>query len=126
MVLTGCFKVPAAVTRENLLEIVKRQMNTKHVRSPTTLRNPFKDFPEKERTFWRRLHESQVKKKIPMGYGFRPGEIGFGQFDSVEVIQVGGRRSNKMRVLLSESIWLPRTVLWAQALEGMTHLLVEE
>lgn len=96
-------------------------MNLKPVNTPSK-RNPFVD-PHREQLLWTRLGEDQRNRSIPNGYRLRPEENGYDEYESVELLPNGRRSSKqKMRAVLPESIWLPRLVLWIQALEAMTYL----
>lgn len=84
------------------------------------------DNPELVQHMWSLLKKAQEDRLVPSGYGFRPGEQEYGEYEEIEIIRVGRRASdNDLRVILPESVWLPRTVLWLQALEIMTFLIYE-
>ena len=86
--------------------------------------SPFVNQPAKEIFLWNMIELAQQRREAPSSYGFRPGERGYGEYENIEELQIGGRHSKKQQqVKLPERVWLPRCVLWVQALEAMTELL---
>lgn len=68
------------------------------------------------------LSEYEVNGTIPDGYGLRTEEESYTLYETVEYLLVGKKRkkkTHKCRVILPESVWLPRVILWVQAIECM-------
>lgn len=59
----------------------------------------------------------QSSDDLPNGYGFNVGEPGYGQYDAVEILRTGKKKSNGDRIFLPQSVWFSRIVLWVQAIE---------
>lgn len=111
--------------KRTLMNSIRSKLNLTSVKTPQLL-NPFEDRPDKEERLWRQLEFQQRSQFVPAGYGFRSGEPGNGQYDSVAILEVGVGTKKPMPIVLPETVWLPRTVLWVQALEIMTSLMMED
>lgn len=97
-------------------------MNIKAVKGPKQI-NPFEGNPEQEAIFWETVSTKQENRVIPEGYGLIPGEHNYENYDSVEMLPVGGKGSGKaIQIILPKAKWLPRIVLWLQALETMYEM----
>lgn len=111
--------------KKKLMESIKSKLNLKAVETPRLI-NPFDNMPNKERRLWRQLEYQQRSQIVPVGYGFLPGEDGYGMYDPVETLDVGVGTKKPCPIILPEAVWLPRTVLWVQALEAMTLLTLTD
>lgn len=74
---------------------------------------------EVENAFLAALAAQTEQSFIPHGYGVNEQEWEDGEYPTVEVIQVGRRRSGELHISLPLDIWLPRAELWARALNLM-------
>ncbi|KAK7012593.1 hypothetical protein R3P38DRAFT_2549489 [Favolaschia claudopus] len=87
--------------------------------------NPFRS-PETEQAFRGALAEVIRQGIVPQGYGVRAEEWEDGTYPAMETINPG-TRGKEMVIALPRDVWLPRAVLFAQALDVMTRcLLLEE
>ena len=100
-----------------LMNTVKSQSKIRSVKTPRLV-NPFEDSREKVLQLWDQLDHHQQSDNLPSGYGFIPGEEGYGNYDSFEVLNVGSRKKEKP-IILPATVWLPRCVIWVQSLEIM-------
>lgn len=101
-----------------IIEMVKRQMNTKSINAAIR-RNPFKNNPAGELRVWESLSSKQTQQEIPTGYGFADRE-----YEPIEPLPLGSHRAKKyINIILPEQVWNPRTVLWVQALESLYEIL---
>ena len=108
---------------DELVERVQRQLKHKPVSVPR-IQNPFEGNPMAESIFWRVLSQAADEAILPSGYGFLRGEIGYGDWHSIEHIVVGKkRRGRQYKVTLPRVVWQPRIQAWVQALEGLSHTL---
>ncbi|GBE84083.1 hypothetical protein SCP_0600610 [Sparassis crispa] len=89
-----------------------------------THRNPFPD-PQSLALFWQLLDAVRAQDIIPDGYGVTPTEWQDGVYPEEEVIRMG-RKKKGLVIALPSVVWLPRAVLWAQAVEIMTRLTEQE
>lgn len=99
-------------------------MKAKPVDAPD-VRNPFDGNIELERELWRIICASQDNHYIPLGFGLNPGEYGYnGEYESIQQLPIGVRKKGKAhRIILTESVWEPRVVLWVQSLEALNRIL---
>ncbi|KAF9023504.1 hypothetical protein BDZ89DRAFT_890185, partial [Hymenopellis radicata] len=63
------------------------------------------------------LRLAQSTGSIPHGYGMLPHEWEQGEYPSYELLPVGRRVGNELRINLPDEIWRPRAQLWVQALD---------
>lgn len=103
---------------------IRSRMNLRSV-EPARLANPFQNRPDKEEQLWHELDIQQRAQFVPEGYGFLSGELGYGEYDPIEILDIGIGTKKATPIILPEKAWLPRTVLWVQALELMTSLRFE-
>jgi hypothetical protein len=104
------------------VEIVKHQINSRSVKTPSR-RNPFSGKDDIEQELWHRIKNVQQRREVPSGYGLSPEEDGHGVYEQIEILTVGRRSSKQAKhITLPENVWLPRCVLWIQALEAMIGL----
>lgn len=105
------------------MDLVKRQMNAKSPSTPDQ-RNPFVDRTEQENDLWVELRAKQEAQEIPSGYGLISNEEGYSTYEVVEPLPLGSRKLNKyLHISLPEQVWLPRIILWVQAIEALYHIL---
>lgn len=113
-----------AEKRLEVLNSIRRQMHTRPIKPPEK-RNPFGGDINVLRRFWSMVKDLQDRRVVPTGYGLKESEAGYGEYDTVEQLAVGRSRLNKfIRVFLPQKTWQPRIVLWLQALEAMTTILL--
>ena len=86
-------------------------------------RNPFVT-PEAETEFQDVLSMIVEGKAIPAGFGVCTDEWD-GGYPELETIKTGSR-GKQLEVILPEAAWLPRAVLWSQALDLMGQLVETE
>ena len=84
-------------------------------------RSPFRD-EVAENVFYESLEEVQRDGIIPTGLGVRPQEWGEEGYPSVEHIRTGKRGGREIVIGLAVDIWIPRAVVWAQALNVLTQV----
>jgi hypothetical protein len=101
---------------------MEREIRHVPVKTPR-VRSPF-NTDEQTEDFFDRLRTTVDNNYIPAGFGFLPGEEGFGDYSPVYQLAVGQKSHKMRRVTLPEEVWYPRFVLWVQALAGMEHLLL--
>jgi hypothetical protein len=74
--------------------------------------------------FYETLASTAKEDAVPTGYGFLPGEDGFGEWVEVENVAVGKCRSGKRwKVTLPQLIWEPCAKAWVQAVEGLVQMI---
>lgn len=106
-----------------LQSTIRQQFNQDAVKTAPVM-NPFSREPTKAQRLWELLDRRQQERKTPKGYGFLPNEKNHRAYDPVENLGVG--HVKKSAIILPESVWLPRTVIWIQALEIMNLLILED
>ena len=72
---------------------------------------------EEEELFLEALMAAEVQEIIPRGYGVHADEIEKDGYPTEYTIKVGFRTQKTLRVELPYSIWYPRALKWARALE---------
>jgi hypothetical protein len=78
-----------------------------------------------EHELWSLVRDAQQRQRVPKGYGLRPEEIEYSEYEDIEIIPVGRHSSKKaLTISLPETVWLPRCIIWIQALEIMTYLQI--
>jgi hypothetical protein len=82
--------------------------------------NPFAT-PEAEMEFQDVLSIIIAGKTIPASFGVSADEWDDG-YPELEIIKTGSR-GKELEVILPEAMWLPRAVLWSQALDLMSQLV---
>ena len=83
--------------------------------------SPF-DTSEEEELFFDLLREAQEHGYVPAGFGVTAAEWESAEYPDEESICIGAR-GKLMSVPLPRTIWLPRAVRWAQALDILTRIL---
>lgn len=68
------------------------------------------------------LATARVEKIFPDGYGVREQEWDDYNYPETEIIKYGKKRRD-LEVILPSEMWLPRAILWAQALDIMVRLV---
>ncbi|KZT19148.1 hypothetical protein NEOLEDRAFT_1078428, partial [Neolentinus lepideus HHB14362 ss-1] len=111
---------------EFVQEILASQaQNIRHKPIPVPrARSPF-DSSAAEDQFMEILTTVSSQGLLPPHYGVLPHEWDDGAYPEEEVIKFG-TRGKQLRVVLPETIWFPRAVLWTQALDIMNRLVLEE
>lgn len=108
---------------DEILRRVRSQLKHSPVKVPR-IHNPFFHTPNIEIAFWEVMSEITREDQLPTGYGFLPGEHGYGEWNCVETIAVGKRtRGKEYKVTLPRELWEPRVRVWAQAVEGLQRFL---
>ncbi|KAJ7663363.1 hypothetical protein DFH06DRAFT_986851 [Mycena polygramma] len=87
-------------------------------------RNPFRS-RQIENGFFAGLQDIVRHGIVPEGFGVLETEWEDGDYPAVEAINPG-TRGREIIVALPREIWLPRAILFAQALDAMTRALVFE
>lgn len=107
-----------------ILDVIRKQMKSKPVDAPD-VRNPFDGDEELERQLWMLIRSNQENGYVPTGFGLTPGEYGYnGQYESVQHLPIGVRKKGKsQRLILTETVWRPRTIAWVQSLESLYRIL---
>jgi hypothetical protein len=102
---------------KELDDIILKQVNEKPVTVPS-VKSPFPYGSETTLRFWEELQALQVSKEIPNGYGFKRDEENYQPYCVFEFLTIGKKRTkDDHRIVLPREIWLPRMVLWVQALQ---------
>ena len=83
--------------------------------------SPFSN-PTIEQIFLQSLEDVVSHHVIPEGYGVAEGEWGVDGYAEVELLRCG-RGERYLEVVLPFSVWWPRAVAWAQALDLMNRVL---
>lgn len=110
------------ITEAEILESIRNQAHKKTLQGPR-MENPFAGAANRERRFWKDLGKANSRGVVPRGYGLTRPESA-GDYKTLEVLEVGSKANREMRIILPREVWLPRTVLWVQALELMYQLAV--
>ncbi|TFK80783.1 hypothetical protein K466DRAFT_503297 [Polyporus arcularius HHB13444] len=99
----------------------------RHVRHPPIpvpgSTSPFSE--ETEELFIQCLHQVRAQERVPMHLGVSPTEWPGGIYGDLETVSFG-RGGRQEEFELPFSIWWRRAVEWAQGLELMTALLIEQ
>jgi hypothetical protein len=107
---------------DTITSCVRRQLKHKAVSIPC-IADQFADLPDHKQLFWEILTQAAADNVFPGGYGFYPGEEGFGEWSHAETVVVGKCRHGKQyKVQLPREVWEPRAKAWVQALEGVMHM----
>jgi hypothetical protein len=69
------------------------------------------------------LRQLQHATHVPRGLGLRPDEWEGDTYPTEEVIRLG-RRRKEVVVSLPENPWFLRALVWGQALDVMTHIML--
>ncbi|KAJ7486550.1 hypothetical protein FB451DRAFT_1391460 [Mycena latifolia] len=85
-------------------------------------KNPFRS-AEMEANFFAALAEITEQNIVPQGFRVQEDEWEDGGYPAAEAINPG-TRGKEIIVALPREIWLPRAILFAQALDAMTRFLV--
>ena len=99
----------------------------RHVRHPPipvpNSASPFSE--ENEELFFKALHEIRMLEIIPENIGVSTAEWENGSYGDMETIPFG-RGGRQEELELPFVVWWPRAVEWAQGLELMTAILMEQ
>lgn len=87
--------------------------------------NPFKHARNAEVRFWSDLGKANDRGLVPAGYGLTREEGSHRNYITLELLEVGSKADREVRIILPKEVWLPRTILWVQALELMYKLNVD-
>lgn len=85
--------------------------------------NPFQT-DEKEAEFLSILAMVVRDDLVPIGYGVLVDEWDDDNYSELEIIKPG-TKGKEIEVVLPREIWLPRATYWAQALDLMGHLIID-
>ena len=80
---------------------------------------------ENEELFFKALHEIRRLEIVPLHFGVSSAEWVDGSYGDIETITFG-RGGRQEDLELPFTTWWPRAVAWAQGLELMTAILVEQ
>ena len=70
--------------------------------------------------FFYQLEHATSNQVIPTGFGFHHNEANYAAYQELHHLQVGRNRNRMISVILPQSIWMGRYILWAQAVTGLT------
>lgn len=104
--------------RDDILGSIRHQAHRKLVMGPQ-MRNPFANYAKREYKFWKDVSAVHGEGVVPTGYGLSMDESSASEYISVEILEVGAKANRDTRIILPREVWLPRTILWVQALELM-------
>lgn len=107
-----------------LYNTIRRQTKKKAAKIGQ-IENPFSKSRMKEQRLWDLIERRQLDQRTPRGYGFLPGEGNYYAYDCMETLEIGTGYKKESPIILPETVWHPRTVLWVQALEVMNLLILE-
>ncbi|KAH7908744.1 hypothetical protein BJ138DRAFT_1012174, partial [Hygrophoropsis aurantiaca] len=86
-------------------------------------RNPFPS-AEIEALFHQALADVQAEGHLPGTLAFPTSEWDLKSYPTHEDITVGFRRAKTLTVPLPPNVWMPRAIIWAQALQVLEHFLL--
>ncbi|KAK7037412.1 hypothetical protein VNI00_011162 [Paramarasmius palmivorus] len=84
-------------------------------------RNPFQNHQELEAPFLSSFQQVRQSRILPDGFGVKREEWENGEYPSFWMLKRGKRSRVELRVELPDSIWRPRSEMWAQALALCLH-----
>ncbi|THU81709.1 hypothetical protein K435DRAFT_692983, partial [Dendrothele bispora CBS 962.96] len=98
------------------------QFNAPAVKMPR-VNNPFSDSPFHYGVFVNSLSKVQEQGSIPDGYGVNESEWENGAYPSFYYIRSGRKKGKELLVQLLDSIWRPRAIAWAQAVDVYHNIM---
>lgn len=104
-----------------ILESIRNQAHKKSLQGPG-MTNSFSNVENGEVNFWSDLRNANRRGVVPIGYGLTRREGSDTDYRTLEVLEVGSKANRETRIILPREVWLPRTILWVQALELMYRL----
>lgn len=81
------------------------------------MENPFENVADRELRFWKELQRVNKREIVPTGYNLTPEENPTAEFRTLEMLEVGAKANREERIILPREVWLPRVVLWVQAID---------
>ena len=102
------------LSEHEINEETERNMNHEPVSVPAHA-DPF-ETDEQHEAFWAALEHANGNNSLPDGFNLSPEDHQEGVYPTFEVLRMGRRRV-ELPIELPIDVWLPRSVLWCQALD---------